>query len=341
LIAAEKNAGIGKLQKSAGRSDRGQLKYFEERQNPRVRGRSHGRQPLHLNRLAILIRNRRNIVAEVIQYSTLGKYGYFDEGMTGDYRVDVSSDEIVSYTFEGGTEVVFIGENLGFDESENPVGTISRVLFVSGDDEVLGTVEGLNLSATVLYEATVQSGYFAGFMGTLLSGDDTETGSVSNDLMYGFGGNDTLNGGRERDLLFGGFGDDLLIGGTDKDVLVADAGKDRLRGGTGADAFHFLDRLADASPSAVFQQRDTVLDFSLKDKDHLDLSGMDANDNEADEQSFSFIGKRDFSGTAGELRFEMKKNDTFVYGDTDGDGDANFAIELNGRLKLTIDVFNL
>jgi hypothetical protein len=36
------------------------------------------------------------------------------------------------------------------------------------------------------------------------------------------------------------------------------------------------------------------------------------------------------SGTAGELRYEISGGDTYVYGDSDGDGSADFVIMLAG-----------
>ena len=68
---------------------------------------------------------------------------------------------------------------------------------------------------------------------------------------------------------------------------------------------------------------------------------MDANDNKDGNQNFMFIGTDGFHKKAGELRYETKKNDTFIYGDTDGDGKANFVIELDGHFKLTGNDFIL
>jgi Ca2+-binding RTX toxin-like protein len=283
-----------------------------------------------------------SIVAVVIQNSALGAYGYFDNGMTGDFEVEVLSTESVNYAFDGGITVTFTGENLGFDETEAPVGTIFGVTFTnSADDETLGTISGLSVSATSLYEATVLNGNFNGFMATLLQGDDTQTGSTSRDAMYGFEGNDTLFGGGGNDPLYGGVGNDTLIGGTGNDVLFGDVGTDVMRGGGGRDTFFFADRFVHTPPSAVFAQRDTVRDFNISQRDSLHLGWIDANYDKADDQSFKFIGTRDFHNKAGELRFEIKKNDTFVYGDTDGDGEANFVIELDGQFELTGNDFVL
>ena len=66
-------------------------------------------------------------------------------------------------------------------------------------------------------------------MSLFVSGDDTITGSLLDDIIQGVTGNDTLHGRRGRDLLYGGEGNDTLVGG------ARDA--DRLYGGRGDDIF--------------------------------------------------------------------------------------------------------
>lgn len=48
-----------------------------------------------------------------------------------------------------------------------------------------------------------------------------------------------------------------------------------------------------------------------------------------------------FSGVAAELRYEMIGRSTYVEADMDGDGAADFRLELSGRLALTEGDFNL
>jgi Ca2+-binding RTX toxin-like protein len=184
------------------------------------------------------------------------------------------------------------------------------------------------------------------------TGDDVIFGDAGNDILYGWDDNDKLNGGGGKDILYGdagndslvgGGGSDLLDGGTGKDRLDGGAGKDELyagggetlKGGSGADTFYFTIHFLKAPQSTVFNNRDVVEDFSRKQKDRLDVNIMDANDNSDGSQNFTFIGTNDFHKKAGELRYETKKNDTFIYGDTDGDGKPNFVIELDGHFKLT------
>lgn len=79
----------------------------------------------------------------------------------------------------------------------------------------------------------------------LLEGDDTVTGSFSDDLIFGnqgedfidggFGGNDTIYGGQGKDFLSSTSGDSLLLGNLDNDFLIGGAGNDQLFGGQGND----------------------------------------------------------------------------------------------------------
>jgi len=82
--------------------------------------------------------------------------------------------------------------------------------------------------------------------------------------------------------------------------------------------------------------RDVITDFG-KGNDLLDFAGMDANPSTEDDDAFVFIGDAKFSGAAGELRYSFNKNTdtTVVAGDVDGDGNADFRIDLSGRINLT------
>ena len=168
--------------------------------------------------------------------------------------------------------------------------------------------------------------------GRVILGDaraNTLTGRGEADTIRGNGGHDTLQGGGDADRLFGGAGNDLLRGG---------AGADRLIGGAGADLFVF--RAVQHSGFAA-EGRDTILDFNGTAGDRIDLSVIDANTRQAGNQAFSFIGSAAFSGHAGELRVVRGAADTFVYGDVNGDGNADFALHLEGALALRQGFFLL
>ncbi|MEY8098156.1 calcium-binding protein [Falsihalocynthiibacter sp. S25ZX9] len=79
----------------------------------------------------------------------------------------------------------------------------------------------------------------------------------------GTGGNDTITGSASDDILFGANGDDEISGGAGDDILMDGSGVDQLRGGAGHDTFILSED----------GQRDTILDFDAT-LDILDLSGF-------------------------------------------------------------------
>ena len=50
------------------------------------------------------------------------------------------------------------------------------------------------------------------------------------------------------------------------------------------------------------------------------------------DDAFTFIADAAFSGTAGELRYEHVGGNTMIYMDVDGDGNADYAIRLDGNI---------
>ncbi len=117
---------------------------------------------------------------------------------------------------------------------------------------------------------------------------------------------------------------ETLLGKAGNDTLNGMLAKDTLTGGTGADVFEFTD----ASHSGVnFNRRDVITDLSKSDGDKIDLSAIDANENIEEDQAFSFIEQSAFSA-AGQLRIIQSGSSAILEGDTNGDGNADFAIEL-------------
>lgn len=147
------------------------------------------------------------------------------------------------------------------------------------------------------------------------TGADRYVGTRFGDTVAGMGGDDTLSGGGGRDRIDGGAGDDLL------------------RGGKGADRFIFR--------TAAEADGDRIADFSAGQGDLIHLAAIDAVAGLAGNQSFDFIGRAAFSGTAGELRFGLAGGQTRVQGDIDGDGQADFRITLSGSQSLTEEMFVL
>jgi Ca2+-binding RTX toxin-like protein len=162
------------------------------------------------------------------------------------------------------------------------------------------------------------------------------TGNADANVLTGNGAANVLSGLLGNDKIFAGGGDDALSGGDGADILDGGAGRDRFFGGEGSDRFMFDDGDFAGITTATCDQ---IKDFSQADGDRIRLDAVDADSGAAGDQAFGFIGSEAFSGTAGELRFEQISGNTYVQGDTDGDGTADFWIRLDGLHALTSSDF--
>ena len=141
-----------------------------------------------------------------------------------------------------------------------------------------------------------------------------------------------VEGGRSQ----GGTGRDLLSGGWDADTLQGGAGADQLYGGLGADRFVWT-TLRDTAVART--NRDMVQDFSTAEGDKIDLSAMDAKAGVKGNQAFTLVDA--FTGHKGELRIQFTSDGCVVFGDTNGDGSADFSIGFLGTSALTFTDFVL
>lgn len=150
---------------------------------------------------------------------------------------------------------------------------------------------------------------------------DTINGDQLNNILNGNAGNDSVTGADGNDVILGGLGNDALEGGLGRDLLVGGLGRDSLIGGDDEDVFKFFSVAEIGAGSGG----DTVIDF-VSGKDVVDLSAIDANIAIANRQSFVFLGRKAFSKSAGQLRFSGGA----LFGDTNGDGIADFKLTLSG-----------
>lgn len=163
--------------------------------------------------------------------------------------------------------------------------------------------------------------------------------------LSGGAGNDTLIGGNDRDgdFLYGDSGNDNINGLGGRDHICGGLGRDFLRGGLGRDAFCFTTA---RDSGGYANTRDKIADFVVN-QDDIHLDRIDAKPNVAGDQSFNFIGKRDFTGVTGQLRYNVydragTANDkTIISGDVNGDKSIDFQIELTGLKALTRQDFVL
>jgi uncharacterized delta-60 repeat protein len=137
-----------------------------------------------------------------------------------------------------------------------------------------------------------------------------------------------LVGNGEANVLSGGDGADTLVGGLGNDTLVGGQGKDVLEGGSGSDAFVLNAASDTATTSAGW---DVINDF-VRGQDKIDLRGIDANTATTANDAFTgFIAGTAAFTAAGQLKLVGG----VLYGNTDADADAEFAIQLTGITQLT------
>jgi serralysin len=155
-------------------------------------------------------------------------------------------------------------------------------------------------------------------------GNDRIFGDAGDDVLAGENGIDLLYGGADTDTLYGGGGNDTLYGEAGNDILEGGAGLDILNGGLGADTFRF----SAGDTGATVATADRIQGYSSAQGDQIDVSALGVT---------SFIGTAAFSNVAGEVRTQVINGNTFVQGDVDGDGVADFMIRLDGIISLTAD----
>jgi len=166
----------------------------------------------------------------------------------------------------------------------------------------------------------------------------TNTGTIIGDIYMG-GGADTVTL-KGRSNVIGNImledGDDTFKGSSTAEIVYGGAGIDSLTGGAAGDTFVF--ELGDTGKTKA--KADTLFDFNGKSGDTIDLSAIDASEDRGD-QAFKFIGSNAFHDKAGELRVVTDKSDTYIYGDTTGDGKADFMLHLDDAVSFKAGYFDL
>jgi Ca2+-binding RTX toxin-like protein len=163
-------------------------------------------------------------------------------------------------------------------------------------------------------------------------GDYDPIDGVGNGLgnrMFGGSGDNHLSGLGGNDRLSGGDGDDVLDGGAGKDVLLGGRGQDLLTGGRGDDLFVF-EAAPESGPGG--KERDTIADFE-SGSDRIDLGAIDARTDKPGDNAFVYIGSAAFTGRSGQLSYQ----DGRLRGDIDGDGVADFAVDIDGGPPMSAD----
>jgi hypothetical protein len=276
------------------------------------------------------------IVGDVIKSGTITgliSLGAGNDKFTGGANPEIVQDGDGADTVSlGGGNDTYIATNIGADgidivgggpgtdtyDASGAAGSVLINLDIVGHfDPTIGfveanTVRGLFLAREMVFNFENVSGS---------DGDDIIHGSAVANKLSGNAGGDTLNGYGGNDTLVGGPGEDRLFGG---------GGKDILSGGPDSDQFQF----AKVTDSGVTKAtRDVITDFANVDK--IDLHLIDANTKLPGDQAFHYINgdsnltpAANFTSTPGELRSIRTVDGQTLEGDVNGDGTADFAIEL-------------
>ena len=254
----------------------------------------------------------------------VGAYGADPNG-------EQSGSSYVIYGMKPGSAVTRIGTDAdnnifggNFADLLKGLGGFDTLTGGGGADTLNGGAQG-----DLLYGNGGADKLFGGAGNDILFGDagnDSLFGGSSNDRLIGNAGADLLYGGSGKDVLNGGGGSDTLSGGMRNDRLIGGKGQDFLAGGAGSDTFVFKS----AAETAPGLHRDHITDFTPGGPDVIDLSHIDAQTGVSGNQAFDFIGPAGFSGTKGELRAHNVGANSIVEGDTNGDGHADFSIQVDG-----------
>ena len=258
---------------------------------------------------------------EILQYFGTGNFiGYGNAennqvigGNGNDFLYGIAGNDRLI----GGSGNDYLDGGIGADTMNGGLGNDSYIVDDIGDvigegadqgtDTVQTTLANYNLTANVENLNYIGTGNFTGNGSAVANTIFTQGG---NDIVNGLGGNDVISTRAGADVLNGGSGRDILTGGADADRFVFSSAADTAVG-----------------------QADRITDFSSAQGDLIDLSAIDAIAGGAN-NAFTFIGSAAFSNVAGQLRVFTQSGNTFVVGDTNGDGVADFQIQVDGIVPL-------
>ena len=115
-------------------------------------------------------------------------------------------------------------------------------------------------------------------------------------------------------------------------VRVGGAGRDTPTGGEDSDTFVF--QSASDSGLVSAKANDIITDFTAG-QDRIDLSAINANTATAGDDAFTFLGSGPFTHASGQLDFFKAGSKIILQGDVNGDGLADFQIQLNGIASIS------
>lgn len=254
--------------------------------------------------------------------------GFGDDTIDGGAGADSLTGGEGDDSLTGGSDGDTLSGGLGTDTMDGGLGDDAFIVDASGDlvvEALDGGYDTVTSSANYILAVSIEKLVMTGaaVQGAGNAGANSIFGNELANKLSGLAGADTIIGGNGADSLLGGKAKDVLTGGAQKDFFVYATAKD-----TGKNA----------------TKRDVITDFK-HNKDKIDLSGIDAKKGFKANDKFVFEGTDAFSKTAGELHWFKQGSGstkvTIVEADIDGNGKADFQIELSGHIKLTASDFIL
>lgn len=303
--------------------------------------------PINLNTGNDTFKNTGNLIESLVDL------GSGNDAFIGGAKSEtvVDNQGVDKYSFGGGDDL--------FLAYYNDTNTVDQVDGGAGND--FYDLTDVAFATIVSFDTVLRSEYLNGFaigQGYIIPAKQaavfdgtTDTDTVTNfesfrggtklDVVFGSTAANSLSGEAGDDDLWGLGGKDTLDGGSGTDTLVGGANRDRLVGGNDADTFVY-GAAADSGVSAT--TRDVIVDFDT-DVDRINLQPMDADSKMAGDQAFDLIdvhgGLGAFTKVAGQLHYRFAGTNTIIEGDTNGDGKADFAIEMLGQHLLSDTQFIL
>jgi Ca2+-binding RTX toxin-like protein len=198
----------------------------------------------------------------------------------------------------------------------------------------------LNSDSVTLYGDSGTDLIFGGY------GNDQIFGGTEWDYLVGNSGNDTIWAGTGDDMLFGGDFNDTLLGESGNDTIQGGNGNDFLNGGQGADiltggagtdwfCFYKGDTMSNST-------RDVIMDWDVT-SDWIDAAVAGTSSNYVEKSvsygagfaaaqsaanaSLQYVGK--------DYAFVTDGVNSYLFGDLDGNGSAETAIEFHGITSLS------
>ena len=248
------------------------------------------------------------------------------------------TDTVYSYlsSYTLGTNVEY-GRILATGAANMTGNSLNNVIYAAAGNN---TLDGSTGTDTLSYAYGLASGATTGVTVDLSKTVAQITGGSGSDTLTNFenldGSSlaDKLTGNSGVNVLIGGLGNDTLSGAAGADTLIGGVGADYLSGGDGLDYFDFNALSEMGTTSATW---DVITDFSKTQGDKIDLSTLDANGATTTNEAFSgtFVSSSTAFTAAGQLKFVSSGSNGFLYGNTDADSDAEFAIQLIGVTTFT------